>query len=126
MIDIREIEESVLIEANDFNMPIQNLYNEILVRGKTLPEPDVRTFTSRIIGSMVVEGLVTLVKSRYHREDADVYSFESSRDCTPEETDLMIKEPGRWDEMDVFSPTEVFELAITEKGRERLDRMAEY
>lgn len=122
MIDIREIEESVLIETNDFNMPLQNLYNEILVRGKTMPEPDVRAYTSRIIGSMVAEGLVTLVKSRYHQEDDDVYSFESSRDCTPEENDLMMKEPGRWEETDVFSPTDVFELAITEKGRERLDQ----
>ena len=51
MINIRETEESVLIEANDFNMPVQNLYNEILVRGKTMPEHEVRAFTSRIIGS---------------------------------------------------------------------------
>ncbi|HOD15959.1 MAG TPA: hypothetical protein PK307_00845 [Spirochaetota bacterium] len=121
MINIRETEESVLIEANDFNMPVQNLYNEILVRGKTMPEHEVRAFTSRIIGSMVLEGLVTLVKTRYRQEDTDVYAAESTRDCTPEEAGLILKEPDRWEEMDVFSITDTFELAITDKGRDRLD-----
>jgi hypothetical protein len=120
MINISETEESVLIETNDFNMPVQNLYNEILVRGKTMPEHEVRAFTSRIIGSMVLEGLVTLVKTTYRQEDADVYAAESTRDCIPEEVDLIMKEPDRWEEMDAFSITDTFELAITEKGRERL------
>jgi hypothetical protein len=120
MISIREMEESVLIETNDFNMPVQNLYNEILVRGKSMPEHEVREFTSRIIGSMVLEGLLTLARTRYRQEDIDLYAAESTRDCTPEETDLILKEPERWEEMEVFSLTDAFELAITEKGRERL------
>lgn len=122
MIDIRELEESVLIEANDFNMPVQNLYNEILVQGKTMPQQEVRSFASRIIGSMMLEGLVTLVKTRYRQEDTDIYTAESTRDCTPEEADLILKEPERWEEMDAFSITDTFELAITDKGRERLDQ----
>ena len=120
MINIREMEESVLIETNDFNMPVQNLYNDILVQGKRMPEQEVREFTSRIIGSMVLEGLLTLARTRYRQEGIDLYAAESTRDCTPEETDLILKEPERWEEMEVFSLTEAFELAITEKGRERL------
>ncbi len=120
MINIREMEESVLIETNDFNMPVQNLYNEILIRCKRMPEHEVREFTSRIIGSMVLEGLLMLARTRYRQEDIDLYAAETTRDCTPEETDLILKEPERWEEMEVFSLTEAFELAITEKGRERL------
>jgi len=122
MIDINGIEESVLIEAQDFNMPVLQLYNEISVRNKSLSESDARSLASRIIGAMVAEGLVTLVRGTYREIDEDCYSLETMRDLSPEETDLILKRPDRWEEKDVFSLTETYELAITERGTKRLDR----
>ena len=120
MIDIREIEEGVLIESDEFNMPVQQLYNDIIVRGKSVSEKDARAFASRIIASMVLEGLVKLVKTRYRKVDSDTFATESTRYCTPEEALVIMKEPERWAETEVFSLTDAYELAITEKGRERL------
>ncbi|HNR88148.1 MAG TPA: hypothetical protein PKM65_07395 [Spirochaetota bacterium] len=120
MIDIKGIEEGVLIETREFNMCIQNLYNDIKVGGKNLSDEEVRRFTCNVIGSMVTEGLVRLVKTTYLQEDEDVYSYESERDLTPEETDLILKEPERWEEENVFSPADVYELVITGKGRARI------
>jgi hypothetical protein len=120
MIDIRDIEEGVLIEADDFNMPVHNLYNDIVVRGRNISEKDARAFASRIISSMALEGLISLVKTCYRKEDEDCYAPVSTRDCTPDEALLIMKEPEKWEEKDVFSHTEAYELAITEKGREKL------
>ncbi len=121
MIDIREVEEGVLIETGDFNMCMQNLYNEIKFLGKDISDGEARRFTCSIIGSLVTQGLVTLVKSTYLQKEEDLYELESERGCTDEELDFLLKEPERWEEMNVFSLTEVYELAITEKGRLRLE-----
>lgn len=120
MIDINEIEEGILIETEDFNMGIENLYNDIKVRGKNLSDDDARRTTCSIIGSMVLQGLSALVKSRYRLEDDDLYEFQSQRDLTPEERELILTKPELWEENGVFSMTEVYELAITDKGREKL------
>ncbi len=120
MVDIKDIEEGVLIETNDFNMSVQNLCNDIMVRGRGMPGEEVRKFASNIIASMVAEGLISLVKTTYVQEDEDLFSPESERELTHEEMDLILKQPEKWEEKEVFSPTEVYEMVITEQGRERL------
>jgi hypothetical protein len=120
MIDIREIEESILIETNDFSWPIHQVYNEIMVSGKSISQEDAMRLTSMVIGSMVTEGMVTLVKATYREEDEDIYARESERSLTPEETDLILRQPDRWEEADALSLTESYELVITEAGRARL------
>jgi hypothetical protein len=121
MVDIRDFEESVLIETNDFNMPIHQLYAEIRVRHRSMPEPEVRALTSRIIGSMIVEGLITLARATYREIENDLYQQESIRELTQDESDLILKRPDRWEEMDVLSLTDTYEMAITDRGREQLD-----
>ncbi|MBN2159083.1 MAG: hypothetical protein JW807_06790 [Spirochaetes bacterium] len=123
MINIVEIEEGILIEAGDCNVSILQVYNDIITRGKNLSRADALKCTSNIIGSMIAEGLVRPVRSRYRREEEDLYAFESERDLTPDEMSLILKEPARWDALEVFSPTEVFELAITDRGMKRLDQI---
>ncbi len=120
MVDINDIEEGVLIETNDFNLSVQNLCNDIMVRGRDMSQEEVRKFASNIIGSMVTEGLITLVKTNYVQEDEETFSPDSERELSPEEMDLILKHPEKWEEEGVFSPAEVYEMVITEQGRERL------
>jgi hypothetical protein len=122
MIDIKGIEEGVLIETNDFNMPIRQLYTDIRVQEKSMSEQDVCSLACSIIGSMLLEGLIRLVRATYREQKDEIYVLEAVRDLTPEETDLILKEPHRWEKTDVFSLTEPYELAITDRGREQLER----
>jgi hypothetical protein len=129
MIDIRDIQEGILIEARDFRIPVGEVYNEVMARGKGMSNEDCLNFTSNIIGLMVIEGLVKLIKTKSRKVDSDdddlitCYEFESESGLTPEETKLILKEPGRWEEMNVFSLSEAYMLAITKKGRKELKRI---
>jgi hypothetical protein len=129
MIDIRDIQEGILIEANDLKVPVRQVYNDIKVQGRGLSDEDCRNFASNLIGLMVCEGLVKLVKLKSRKVDSNddeyftFYEFESERGLTQEEVKLILKEPGRWEEMDVFSLTESYLLVITKKGRKELKRI---
>jgi len=129
MFDMRDIQKGILVNANDLRIPVRQVYNGIKAQGRSLSDKDCRSLASDIIGSMVSEGLVKLVKMRSRKVDSNddkyfsFYEFESERGLTPEETKLILKEPGRWKEMDVFSMTEAYLLAITKKGRKVLKRI---
>ena len=120
MIDINEIEEGVLIEASEFNYCIENLVNDITARGKGLSREEIYRFACNIIGSLLARGLVKLVRTTCKEVEEDLYDRVSERELTDEELDLILQKPDKWDERDVFSITEVYEMSITGEGRKAL------
>ncbi len=123
MIDINELEEGVLIEANDFNVPIQNLINDVTVRGRDLDKAEIYKLACNITGSLVIQNYVSVVKTQYKQEQENVYAPLSSADLSRPELDAFLAHPEKWDEMGVFSETEPIELHITEKGRDYLSTL---
>jgi hypothetical protein len=128
MFDTRDIQEGILIEAKDLRIPVREVYNGVKAQRRGLSDKDCRSLASNIIGSMVSGGLVKLVRMKSRKLGSSdnkffsCYEFESERGLTPEETKLILKEPERWKEMDVFSMTEAYLLAMTRKGRKLLKR----
>ncbi|MCP4138416.1 MAG: hypothetical protein GY754_46065 [bacterium] len=120
MIDIQELEEGVLIEAGDFNMGIQQLIADITVRYRDLSKEEIYKLACNVIGSLVVQEFVTVIKTTYKETGDDIFSPVSNADVSGDELDTFLKEPAKWDELDVFSKTETFELKITEAGRNSL------
>ncbi len=120
MVDINELEEGVLIEANDFNMPIQNLINDIMVRCRDLGRTDIYKLACNIIGSLALQNYVIIVKTLYNCEEEDIYTALSSAELPKSALDAFLACPEKWDEMGVFSEKEPLELKITQKGRDYL------
>ncbi|HNW30548.1 MAG TPA: hypothetical protein PKN50_18880 [Spirochaetota bacterium] len=123
MIDIMEIEGAVLIEADDFGLNVGNLVTEIQFRDKKLGHGDACRFACAVIGSLVEEGLITVIKTEYVMKDEDFYVPVVSREVSKEELNGFIRNPDKWVEMKVFSDTFPFELRTTEKGREKLKKL---
>ncbi len=123
MIDINKLEEGVLIEANDFNTGISQLVNDIAVQDRRMSRNEIYKLACNIIGSLVVQNYVTVIKTKYKRVDEDIYNKISSSDVSEEEMEIILKHPEKWDEMDVFSKTATIELRITDKGREYLSTL---
>ncbi len=117
---ISGIEEGILIEANDFNVPVLMVYNDVLVQNMEMPKEDIYSQASLVIGAMVTEGLVELVMTHHRKVMDDLYSPLHERYLTHEEVDLILNHPERWDDEDVFSFINTYQLKITEKGRETL------
>ncbi len=123
MIDIMDIEESILIEADDFGRSVGNLVAEIQFRDKDLSYRDTCRFACTVIGSLMTEGLIKVIKTEYKLEDEDYYTPVKSTDLPEEELDRFLKNPDQWDEMNVFSDMLPFELRTTGKGREKLEKL---
>ena len=123
MINIMEIEEAVLIEAEDSGQNVGNLVTEIRFRDRKLGYGEACRFACSIIGSLVAEGLITVIKTEYIQEDEDSYAPVISTELTKEELDKFVSNPDKWDEMKVFSDTLPFELRATGKGRERIKKL---
>lgn len=120
---ISEIEDLILIEANDFNVPVQNVFNDVWMTNKSLNREEAYKLTSSVIGSMVAEGLVELVMTHHIAEREDVFSPFAERYLKHEEIELILKHPELWDEKDVFSFTDTYQLKITEKGRDVFEQV---
>ncbi len=117
MINIKDIEEGVMIEVNEWNYPLSNLVSDITITGKGLSEKDIYKYTSNITASLCMEGYIKLQKTEYRETSRGSYEPVSSRDLTEEETDYILKNPDKWDEETIMDPESVFEFAVTEKGR---------
>lgn len=123
MINIMDMEEAVLIEADDFGLSVGNLVTEIQFRDDTLGFRDACKFACAVIGTLITEGLIAVIKTEYKQEEEDIYIPVKSIDLSEEELDRFIKNPGQWDDMKVFSDTTPFELRTTEKGSGRLEEL---
>ncbi len=117
MINIKDIEEGVMVEVNEWNYPLSNLVNDVTVIGKELPENEVYKYASNIVASLCTEGYIKLQKTEYRETPGGSYEPVSSRDLTEEETDYILKQSDKWDEETIMDPESVFEFAVTEKGR---------
>jgi len=124
MIDINELEMGVLIEADDFNYPVNNLMNDVTVRGKNLDRDEVYRTACSIIGSLYVQGYITIVRTAYQDEGDDLYTPLATTELAGDELDTFLKHPEKWDDMEVFSKTATVEMKITDRGRDYL--MASY
>lgn len=123
MIDINKLEEGVLIEANDFNMGIRQLISDITVQYRHMDQVEIYKLACNVIGSLVIQNYVSVIKTQYTCEQEDLYAPISSADLPKKELDLFLAHPEKWDEMGVFSKTEPVELRITEKGRDYLSTL---
>jgi len=123
MIDINKLEEGVLIEANDFNMGIRQLISDITVQYCHIDQVEIYKLACNVIGSLVIQNYVSVIKTQYKCEQEDLYAPISSADLPKKELDLFLTQPEKWDEMGVFSKTEPIELRITEKGRDYLSTL---
>jgi hypothetical protein len=122
MINVKDIEEGVMIEVNEFNYPLSNLVNDVTIAGKDLSRSEVYKYASNIAASLFMEGFIKLQKSSYKQTGDDSYELISSRDLTAEEIDYIVKGSEKWDEDTIMSEDDVFELSVTEKGRSYFNR----
>ena len=120
MRNIEEIEKGILIETDDFNYSVGNVVNEIMFRERKLDEKESCRIASEIIKSMVERKYVKVIKTKYKKEEEDLYSPISSADLTAQELELFFTKPERWEAMGIFSDTLMYELSITETGRKYL------
>jgi hypothetical protein len=123
MIDIEKLEEGLLIEANDFDMGVRQLVNDISVQYRHLDREETCRLAGNVIGSLFARNLVKLVKTRYRMQEEDVYAPISSADLSEKELETFFNRPETWDEMGVFSKTEPVEVRITKKGRGHLSTL---
>jgi hypothetical protein len=123
MIDINKLEESVLIEANVVNMGIRQLINDITVQYRHMGQAEIYKLACSVIGSLFMLNYASVVKTRYKREQKDLYVPICSAGLPEQELDVFLKNPEKWDEAGVFSKTEPIELHITEKGRDYLSTL---
>ena len=123
MVDINELEQGVLIEANDFNMPVQNLINDISVKDRDLDHDEIYKLACNVIGSLVIQSYVSVVRTRYKFEEEDIYTPIGSVDLPKKELETFLSRPDKWDEMKIFSDTEPVELCITDRGRDYLSTL---
>lgn len=119
MIDIQRIEEDVIIEANDFNMPLTELVNTIAYTNRGLSTDEVYKNASRIIGSMLKQEQVELVRTVFKDNGNDTFTPLSEHQLSEKESNIVLKQSEKWDDKDILSFTNVFQLKITDKGRER-------
>ena len=125
MIDIQEFEESVLIEANDFNWSVKNLITDISVRNKNLSKVELHKIACNIVGSLYIQELIKPVKSYYSDAEDGSFCHLKTEDLTDKELELLLKQPEQWLQLNIGSLTEVIELEITEKGRAKyLEKVA--
>ncbi len=117
MINIKDIEEGVMIEVNEFNYPLGNLINDVIIAGKGLTEKEVYKYASNIAASLFMDGYIKFQKSSYEQTGDDSYQLISSRELNEEEINYLLKGSDNWDEKTIMSPDEVFEFSVTEKGR---------
>ncbi len=117
MIDIKEIEEGVMIEVQEWNYPLSNLINDIRIADKGLTIKEAYRYASLITGSLLTQGLITIQKGTYENSGGDSFTFVSGRDLTEEEIEHILKEPEKWSEEEIQSFEDVYELAVTDKGR---------
>jgi hypothetical protein len=122
MIQMKEIEEGVMIEVNEFAYPLSNLINDVTIAGKELTKEEVYKYASNIAASLFMEGYVKLQKSTYEQTDDQSYQLISSRELTEEEADYILKGSDNWDEETIMAVDDVFELTVTEKGKSYFHR----
>lgn len=117
MLNIKEIEESVMIEVNDWNYPLSNLIADVTVLGDGLSREEINKYASNIAASLYVEGYITFQKAVYQNNQDDSYEFVSARDLTDEEIDYILIKSEAWDDNEILSFENVYEFVITEKGK---------
>jgi hypothetical protein len=123
MIDINDLEQGVLIEANDFDTGIRQLINDITVQYRDMDQTEIYKLACNVIGSLVTQNYVSVIRTRYECEQEDLYKRISCADLSEHELNLFLTRPDKWDEMEVFSNTAPIELRITEKGRDYLSAL---
>ena len=119
-IDIKEIEEGVLIEANDFNMGIHQLVNDILVKNRSMSKKEVLDIAGDVISSLTGKGFIKVIITKYREESEYLYTPVSHEELSEKELENLLKSTDKWDEMGVFSKIDRYELCITDKGSEYL------
>ncbi|TAL37068.1 MAG: hypothetical protein EPN93_06480 [Spirochaetes bacterium] len=121
MTDIQEIEEGVLIEADFYPYRIGNLLNDIEVRNGSLDMRELFRMAGNVIGSLWTLGFIKVIKTGYRMADEDTFEPMSHTVLSDAETREFLKNPDKWDEMDILSDTLAYELEITEDGRNYLE-----
>jgi hypothetical protein len=123
MVDIQEFEEAVLIEAGDYNYSIGNLVNDIEVRTRNLENHELFRIACSVIGSLWIQGFITIVRTEYRHVDDELYEPVSIAPLTDRETEDFLRNPDNWDDMEIFSETRAYELEITDRGRSYLEEV---
>lgn len=111
-------EEDVLIEANYCNYPVEILCKNIHVKYPDLSCDELYRWISSVIASMMHEGLIELVMTHYCIREGDFSTPMAERYLNHQELELILKHPEKWDENNVFSITDTYQLKITDKGKE--------
>ena len=101
MINIKDIEEGILIEAGDFNYSVINVVSDVKSQSSDMSNEEVLKTACNIIASLVLEGYIKIVKTKYKEEEEGVYSPISTDPLDNETLDLFMKNPDKWEEMGV-------------------------
>jgi hypothetical protein len=118
----------VLIEADAFNYPIENLVCDVAFSDRELADRERNKVASDIVRFLLDLGFIRVVAAKYRpmgmgSQEDDIYEYESERALSENETEELLNSYDKWEEMDVFSLTHRYEMAITDKGRKYLEEV---